>query len=172
MTKLLFVEKYYEFAKQTELKTGLNAIAVLAQSALESGWGRSAPGNMFFGVKDSDGKNGNEQLLQTTEYSRRMDLKFPVIISITPVVKNGVKMYKYIVKDWFRKFSTPEESFTHHAEFFKKNLKRYGTAWAVRGDYEKFFVAIAKAGYATDPDYAKKLTSMAKEIEQLIKGIK
>ena len=49
---------------------------------------------MFFGVKDTDGINGNEQLITTTEYSRRNDLKFPEVISVTPVVKNGQKYYK------------------------------------------------------------------------------
>ncbi|MGL4596344.1 MAG: glucosaminidase domain-containing protein, partial [Bacteroidia bacterium] len=71
-----FVKAFFPFAKKTEEKTGISAIAILAQAALESGWGEKAPGNMFFGVKDTDGLNGNEQLLTTTEYSRRSDLKF------------------------------------------------------------------------------------------------
>lgn len=92
-----FVEKYYPFAKQTQDKVGISAIAILAQAAVESGWGEHALGNMFFGVKDTDGVNGNEQLLTTTEYSKKDTLKFPVIISkIFDPVK---KLYKYIVKD-------------------------------------------------------------------------
>jgi flagellum-specific peptidoglycan hydrolase FlgJ len=64
-----FVGTYYPFAKNAELKTGINAVAILAQAALESGWGKFAPNNMFFGIKDTDGVNENEQLLTTTEYS-------------------------------------------------------------------------------------------------------
>ena len=148
-----FVSAFLQFAKETERKTGISAIAILAQAALESGWGKAAPGNMFFGVKDTDGINGNEQLLMTTEYSRRSDLKFPEIISVTPVLKNGQKYFKYIVKDYFRKYDTPEQCFTDHTTFFFKN-PRYTTALEVRSDPYQFIDEIAKAGYATAPDYA------------------
>ena len=63
-----FVVKYYPYAKQIEDELGLSSIAILAQCALESGWGEHAPGNMMFGIKDTDGINGNEQLITTTEY--------------------------------------------------------------------------------------------------------
>lgn len=160
-----FVKAYLPFAKQTESKTGISAVAILAQAALESSWGKVAPGNMFFGVKDTDGINGNEQLLTTTEYSRRSDLKFPKIISITPIVKGGVKMFKYRVKDYFRKYKSPEESFTDHAQFFLKN-KRYADALKVKSNPYAFIDAIAKAGYATAPDYAVVLKNVAKSIEK------
>ena len=160
-----FVKAYLTFAKQTESKTGISAVAILAQAALESSWGKAAPGNMFFGVKDTDGINGNEQLLTTTEYSRRSDLKFPEIISITPIVKGGVKVFKYRVKDYFRKYRSPEESFTDHAQFFLKN-KRYADALKVKSNPHAFIDAIAKAGYATAPDYAVVLKSVAKSIEK------
>lgn len=168
MTPFQFVGAYYKFAKQTEQKTGISAIAILAQAALESGWGKYAPGNMFFGVKDTDGINGNEQLITTTEYSRRSDLKFPVILSVTPTIRNGVKYFKYRVKDYFKKFETPEESFTHHAQFFFKN-KRYRKALEVRNDYNRFIDEIAKAGYATDPNYAEQLKSVARSIVKRLK---
>jgi flagellum-specific peptidoglycan hydrolase FlgJ len=159
-----FVKAYYPYAKETERKTGISAKAILAQAALESGWGKAAPGNMFFGVKDTDGINGNEQLIITTEYSRRADLKFPEIISITPVVRNGQKWFKYIVKDHFRKYHTPEESFTDHANFFLRN-PRYKQAIAVKGDPYKFAEAVAAAGYATDPNYAATLKQLIKMVE-------
>ncbi len=162
-----FVNSYLAFARQTENKTGISAIAILAQAALESGWGKAAPGNMFFGVKDTDGLNGNEQLVITTEYSRRADLKFPVIISVTPVIRNGQKFFKYLVKDYFRKYKTPEESFTDHANFFFQN-KRYKQALTVKADTYKFIDEIAKAGYATAPDYAVTLKSVAHTIEKYI----
>lgn len=160
-----FVQQYYPFALKTQQKTGISAVAVLAQAALESGWGKYAPGNMFFGVKDTDGVNGNEQLLQTTEYSRRADLKFPEIISITPVVRNGEKYFKYVVKDYFRKYTTPEECFNDHTKFFFEN-KRYKKALEVKNDPYKFIDEIAKAGYATAPDYAEILKKVAKMIEK------
>lgn len=162
-----FVNKFLPFAKQTEAKTGISAIAILAQAALESGWGKAAPGNMFFGVKDTDGINGNEQLLTTTEYSRRADLKFPQVISVTPIVRNGIKMFRYRVKDYFRKYNSPEESFTDHARFFIKN-KRYVEALEVKHNPYLFIDAIAKAGYATAPNYAGTLKAVAKAIDNLL----
>lgn len=165
-----FVLTYYPFAKLSAAKTQIPALAVMAQAALESGWGEAAPGNMLFGVKDTDGVNGNEQLVTTTEYSRRADLKFPLILSVTPVVMEGQKYFKYKVKDYFRKYDTPEQSFTDHADFFLKN-KRYKSA-LLQTDPYRFIDEIAKAGYATAPNYAGTLKNIAKEIEQLIIKLK
>lgn len=162
-----FVAQYLPFALKTQTKTGISAIAILAQAALESGWGEAAPGNAFFGVKDTDGINGNEQLLTTTEYSRRADLKFPQVISVTPIVRTGVKMFRYKVKDYFRKYDTPEACFTDHAQFFIKN-KRYAEALQVKHNPVLFANAIAQAGYATAPNYATVLKSVIATIEKLV----
>lgn len=165
MTPRKFVTMLLPFARQTEEKTGISSIAILAQAALESGWGKAAVGNMYFGVKDTDGVNGNEQLLTTTEYSRRSDLKFPEIISVEPVLRNGQKYFKYRVMDYFRKYNSPEECFTDHANFFLRN-PRYSEALKVKGDPKLFIDAIAKAGYATDPNYSALLKSVAYSIER------
>ena len=126
MTPKDFVRNYLPFARAAESKSGISGIFILAQAAIESGWGRVAPLNNFFGIKDSDGLNGNEQLLVTTEYSRRMDLKFPEIIAITPVLVNGVKYFKYKIKDYFRKYDSAADCFEDHANFF---LRIPGTGW-------------------------------------------
>lgn len=167
MTKQDYVNHFYPFAKESEKTTGISAIAQLAQGALESGWGDICPGNMLFGIKDTDGVNGNEQLLTTTEYSRSANAKFPNIISVTPVVRNGQKWFKYKIKDYFRKYPTPKESFIDHANFFIKN-GIYANALKVKSDPYKFIDAIALAGYATAPGYATELKSIAKDIEQLL----
>ena len=158
-----FVQKFKDDALRVEVKTGISHIAILAQAALESGWGECAPGNMFFGVKDHDGINGNEQLITTTEYHNTVNVKYPVIISIKPVVIRGKKKFKYTVKDYFRKFETPEACFDHHAQFFLKS-KIYQKAMIYKSDYSKFFDEIAKAGYATGPEYATVLKNIAKTI--------
>lgn len=168
MKKDDYVRKFGPGAIASEKQTGFSALATLAQGALESSWGDIAPGNMLFGVKDTDGVNGNEQLLTTTEYSRYANAKFPNIISVTPVIRNGQKWYKYKIKDYFRKFDTVEECFTNHVQFFLKN-KRYSKAIAVRKDAYKFIDQISKAGYATDPNYASLLKSIAKSIEPILK---
>lgn len=163
MKPQIFVAKFLKDALLSQKKTGISAVATLTQAALESGWGEIAPGNMFFGIKDTDGVNGNEQLITTTEYTRSARNPMPVPISSTPVVRRGVKMFKHKGKDYFRKYATPEDSFNDHAQFFFKN-KRYAKALEVRGDYNKFFEEIAKAGYATAPDYADTLKAVAKNI--------
>lgn len=164
MTTKDFVKKYHGFALQTQDKTGISATFILAQAALESGWGKHAPGNMFFGVKDTDGVNGNEQLLTTTEYLKTDKAKFPVILSIEKVVRNGVQWFKYRVRDYFRKYPTPEASFTDHAMFFIRN-KRYSKALQFRDNPYRFAQEVAKAGYATDPNYSNKLSQVIAMIE-------
>ena len=164
MTPSDFVKTYYKYAKQTQDKTGIDARFILAQAALETEWGKSVPGNMFFGIKDTDGINGNEQLLRTTEVLNNPTVKFPEVISVT---KRPDGKYNYVVKDWFRKYDTPEGSFTDHACFFF-TYNRYKKALDVRNDPYKFAKEIAEAGYATAPNYADSLKSVIKTVEKYI----
>lgn len=159
----LFVKNYLPYALRVEREGGPHHVAILTQAALESAWGDVAPGNMFFGVKDTDGVNGNEQLLVTTEYTKTIKNPMPVPISTTPVVRNGQKYFKHRGKDYFRKYDTPYECFKDHAAFFVKN-KRYAEALKHKTDYLVFFREIAKAGYATDPNYADTLIAVSKTI--------
>lgn len=168
MKKQEFVSKYYDAALTIQKQKGIAAEAILAQAALESAWGKVAPGYMFFGVKDTDGINGNEQLLLTTEYSRRSDLKFPEIISITPVLLHGLPYFKYRIRDYFRRYNSPEESFSDHADFFYRN-QRYKKALAVKADALLFLSEVAKAGYATDPDYENKIVEICKYIQSWVR---
>lgn len=164
MTPKEFIKKYKPFALETERKTGISALFILAQSALETGWGKSAPGNMMFGVKASVSTPAEKrQLVQTTEILATDKAKFPVIISIE---KRPDGKFKYTVKDWFRKYDSPEESFTDHANLFVNN-KRYAKALLVRSDPYKFAEEVAKAGYATAPNYAESLKKLIKEIEKV-----
>jgi len=161
MTPEEFVAKFFPFAKETEKKTGINAIALLAQSALESGWGKKAVGNMMFGIKATkDTLPENKQLITTTEYLKTNMVKFPEILSITKQ-PNGT--YKYICRDWFRKYKSPEESFTDHANFLAKN-PRYAKALAVKSDPILFVEELARAGYATAPGYADLLKQMIQSV--------
>lgn len=163
LTPKEFVKKFLDFALQTQYKTGISALFILAQAALETGWGASAPGNMFFGVKASKNTPDVEkQLLTTREVLSSPNIVFPEIISIKPI---GGGKYEYWVKDWFRKYDTPEESFTDHANFFLQN-KRYAKALEVKHDPYKFAEEVAKAGYATAPNYAESLKAVIITIEK------
>ena len=154
-----FVKTYLPDAKKEEIRSGFHYLIPLTQAALESGWGTKAIGNNFFGIKDTDGVNGNEQLITTTEYLSTDKAKFPVILSI---IKVGNK-FKYTVKDWFRKYPSAAQGFADHTDFFLKN-PRYSKAVAVKNNPSLFFEEIAKAGYASAPDYADQLKAVMNSV--------
>ena len=168
MTPKEFIKQYKPFALESKKKTGISHLFTLAQAALESGWGERGVGNNFFGIKVpknivSSTPDNKKQLFKTTEVLNAPNLgyKFPQVMSIYQLPSGK---YKYEVKDWFRKYDTPEECFTDHAQFFFKN-KRYAKALEVKADPYKFAEEVAKAGYATAPDYANSLKKIIKMLE-------
>lgn len=168
MTPKEFIKQYKPFALETERKTGISHLFTLAQAALESGWGERGVGNNFFGIKVpknlvSNTPANKKQLFKTTEVLNAPNLgyKFPQVMSIYQLPSGK---YKYEVKDWFRKYDTPEECFTDHAQFFFKN-KRYAKALLVKADPYKFAEEVAKAGYATATNYADSLKKIIKMLE-------
>ena len=169
-TQLNFIKTYKPVAFESERKTGISALFILAQAGLESAWGKSPIGNNFFGIKVpkslvSSTPKEKKQLLRTTEVLANPNEKdrFPEVISIT---KRTDGKYLYIVRDWFMKYETPEECFTDHANFFFRN-KRYAKALEVKANPYKFAEEVAKAGYATAPNYADSLKTLIKEIEKV-----
>jgi len=162
MTPKEFIKQYKPFALETERKTGISHLFTLAQAALESWWGERTFGNMLFGIKARpETPADKKQLLRTTEVLSSANAVFPKIFSIK---KRADGKYTYSVLDWFRKYETQEECFTDHAQFFFKN-KRYAKALEVRSDPYKFAEEVAKAGYATAPNYADSLKKLIKTIE-------
>lgn len=166
MTPKEFVNKYRPFAKQTEAKTGISATFILAQAALETGWGKNTPGNMMFGIKAKrDTPHAQRQLIVTREVlNTPNDTSFPEVLRVT---KRKDGRYGYRVKDWFMRYDSPEASFTAHANLLIGN-ERYAKALEVRSDAKLFATAIAQSGYATDPNYAKVLKGVIKMIEQYV----
>lgn len=167
MKAIDYIRLFYPEAQKVEAETGISSVAMLAQSAGEGGW-KIPPGNMMFGIKDIDGLNGNEQLIRTKEYLPTPDAKFPVIHSITPVMKGKIRMYKYDVETWFRKYDTPADSFRHYAEFIIANA-RYKKALAVREIPELYLKEIAKAGYATGLNYERFMMQMLRSVVKRIR---
>lgn len=160
-----FYTTYAPYARQTEQHTGISHLFILAQAALESGWGAHAPGNMFFGIKATPSTPAHQrQLLVTTEVLPAPPKAgaFPQLISLQPLPSGK---YLCVVKDWFCKYASPAESFTAHAQLFLSHT-RYAQALKVKANPYAFADAIARAGYATDPLYAQKLKQLITLLEE------
>lgn len=161
-----FISKYLPYAEQMEQKSGVPALVALAQSALETGWGSVAPGNMMFGMKAGKSWKGEKQLLRTTEYHSTGKVKYPVVIRIEKL-KTG--KYKYWIKDWFRKYKSPFYSFLDYARLL--NRTRYQKAFQYKNDPVAFAREIAAAGYATDPNYFNTLRRIINTIKKKIQDM-
>lgn len=157
-----FVAAYLEHARASEARTGVPALFALAQAALESGWAGARPGNAMFGIKAGGGWAGARQLLTTREVfaDRHQGHRFPEVVSITPRADGR---FDYVVKDWFRAYASPAESFADHGAMLRAS-RRYARCFET-GDPREFARRIAAAGYATDPNYANSLIAVIATIE-------
>lgn len=167
MTPAQFVATYLEPARESERRTGVPALFVLAQSALESGWSSAKPGNAMFGIKAGGGWPGARQLLKTREVfaDPHQGGRFPEVIAITPR-RDG--KFDYVVKDWFRAYASPAESFADHGRMLRANA-RYARCFETQ-DPREFARRVAAAGYATDPGYADSLIAVIATIERAARG--
>lgn len=164
MTPLKFLQKNVTHANAVFIKYGIPPLVTLAQAALESGWGESAPGYNFFGYTAPNGYTGKRQLLKTVEYHDTKNIKYPVVISVT---KSGSK-YKYLVKRWFKAYINPTYSFSDYASLIK-GADRYADAFQFKNDPKKFFAEIFKAGYATSPEYYNLVISIMDTMKKYLK---
>jgi len=74
----------------------------------------------------------------------------------------GKRFYKYSGQAYFRKYNSPEESFTDHAKFLLTN-KRYKAAIGV-SDVNGFIDIVAGAGYAQSPTYAQEWKAVVNSV--------
>jgi hypothetical protein len=154
-----FIARYSQMAIDSCRATQVPASVTLAQAALESGWGRHAPGNNFFGIKAGRSWTGQRQLLRTREVHADGDRNrhpYPEIISITP---RSDGRFDWVVRDHFRAYPSALESFNDHGNLLR-NSARYRTAFQFSNNGIRFAEEIARAGYATAPNYAASLTSL------------
>lgn len=138
--KKSFIGMMAPHVRDAAARTGLDPRLILAQSALETGWGGKAPGHNYFGIKSHNREGG--QNLTTTEY-----------VGGAPVKK----------VQSFREYSGPKESIQDYANFILQN-PRYQEAMKAKS-IEDQIKAIGSSGYATDPRYGKKLRAVALGIE-------
>lgn len=137
--KQAFIEAMMPHALAVSAQTGLDPRLVIAQSAQETGWGKSAPGNNYFGIK-SHGKGGGNTLA-------------------TNEVINGQTVR---INDSFRGYGDMGESALGYASFLKEN-PRYRDMLSAP-DLDSQVAALGRSGYATDPNYAASVGSIARSI--------
>jgi flagellar protein FlgJ len=147
-----FLAKYMPAARRAEEATGIPAVYILGQAALESGWGkheiRSADGQRshnLFGVK-ATGWSGRVAETRTTEYT------------------DG-KAERVSAK--FRAYDSYEDAFEDYARMLSTN-PRYTNALKGSRSAEQFAQGLQRAGYATDPRYAEKLSSTIRRAMKVV----
>jgi flagellar rod assembly protein/muramidase FlgJ len=140
MTPDDFITAISPAACASAAQTNIPASFVVAEAALESGWGASQLTQQamnLFGVKADPAWTGPTYAIATREYL------------------NGQWT---MVNAEFRQYSDWLGSISDHAAFLMSN-PRYAPAFAWT-DGICFAKAIAAAGYATDPQYAQKITEI------------
>ena len=138
-----FLRRHETAARAAEAQTGIPATFMVAQAAHESGWGkreiRNTDGSStfnVFGIKAGASWKGKVAQVVTTE------------------VVNG-QAQKVVAK--FRAYGSYEESFRDYAQLMKNN-PRYAKVVSAGNNAQGFAQGLQRAGYATDPAYADKLT--------------
>ena len=137
MTRQEYIEKYKLLATDTTNGTGLFPSVMLAQALVESGNGNSTLADKYnnhFGIKVSPAWKGSGVNLQTRE-----------------VVKGNAQMQGAN----FRVYNNVKDSYLDRIKFLMEN-KRYrdNGVFDAKTPLEQL-KALQKAGYATDPEYAK-----------------
>lgn len=153
MTADKFIERFLPVAEKVSDETGIPALAMIAQSALETGWGTKVKGNNYFGIK------GKKQLIRTREVLKSNKKKFHTIFSIKKLASGK---YEYDVLTWFDAYSDPIDSFRAYAAFIKRN-KRYKKA-LIKSTAKDYLIEVAKAGYATSENYEKTLLRVLQSV--------
>jgi peptidoglycan hydrolase FlgJ len=144
-----FVDRLAVPAQAASAATGIPARFIIGQAALESGWGKreikhadGSSSHNIFGVKATKDWTGRTVNATTTEYVNGQPKK---------------------VVERFRAYDSYEDALTDYASVLKNN-PRYAPVVQASRDAAGFAHGMQKAGYATDPQYAKKLISIMRQI--------
>ncbi|MGZ4956444.1 MAG: flagellar assembly peptidoglycan hydrolase FlgJ, partial [Methylobacter sp.] len=137
-----FVRRLHPLAVQAARELGVEPKVILAQAALESGWGRSVIHNSngsnsfnLFNIKADKAWQGKQAQVATLEFEQGIAKK---------------------VNAGFRAYDSFEDSFKDYVDFIKSN-PRYADALRKAGNAEQYMHELQRAGYATDPKYADKV---------------
>lgn len=136
-----FVQKLWPMAEQSAKKLGVSPAVLISQAALETGWGKSilrASGklsNNLFNIKADQRWQGEKIAKNVLEYQHGK----PVTL-----------------RSYFRVYENIQQSFDDYADFIQKH-PRYQKALQKAKNPEQYLHEIQQSGYATDPEYAKKI---------------
>lgn len=144
-----FIATMMPMAEKAARRLGVEPRYLVAQAALETGWGKSmirqkdgSNSHNLFGIKATNW-SGESAAARTTEY----------------VNGRAVKQV-----EGFRAYASFEQSFDDFVSLLQ-NSDRYQSALNAGGDSERFVQELQKAGYATDPQYARKVSQIARRME-------
>ncbi|MBK5005176.1 flagellar assembly peptidoglycan hydrolase FlgJ [Pseudomonas sp. S32] len=145
-----FVATMLPMAEQAAKRIGIDPRYLVAQAALETGWGKSVMRNSdgssshnLFGIKATGNWQGEQARAITSEFR---DGQF---------VKETAA---------FRSYDSYQDSFHDLVTLLQSN-SRYQDALNSADNPEQFARELQKAGYATDPGYAKKIISIAQQMQ-------
>jgi len=140
MTPRSFVDKLWPHAVDAAAELGVSPHVLLAQAALETGWGKhvlkAADGtdsNNLFNIKAGSRWEGRTVAKEVTEYINGQPVKS---------------------LETFRAYDTPAEAFADYASLLSTNPRYAGT---LNQDAEGFISGLRQGGFATDPGYGDKL---------------
>lgn len=139
-----FLQSLRPHAQDAARALGLDPSVLLAQAALETGWGRKVvgdaqgPSNNFFNIKAGSDWRGPTVSKQALEY------------------RDGLAVQE---RSEFRAYATAEASFADYVNFISES-PRYAEALKAAGDGKAYLQELQNAGYATDPEYASKVRSI------------
>jgi len=154
-----FVTRLAPFASKVAQQLGVSVRAVLAQAALETQWGKHMPAhadgsssNNLFGMKAGRSWDGASVKVPTLEF------------------QDGVAVQK---QAQFRSYESPAQSFEDYAQLVGGN-PRYAQALGKGDDVAGFARGLIDGGYATDPTYVAKITTIANSplMRQALEGLK
>lgn len=148
-----FISAITESAKQVEAKLNIPFEVVIAQAALETGWGQKIiktsqgeSSNNLFNIKADSRWQGDKTSTETLEFEQ------------------GAMVKK---RAPFRVYSSLVESANDYINFLSSN-ERYQPALEQSSNVEQFLHKLQSAGYATDPNYAKKIMGTLRTVTSLL----
>jgi len=148
-----FVTALTDSAKQVEARLNIPFEVVIAQAALETGWGQKI-------IKTSEGESSNN-LFNIKANSRWAGEKTS---TDTLEFQDGAMVKK---REPFRVYSSLQESVNDYINFLSTN-ERYQPALEQSSNVEQFLHKLQGAGYATDPNYAKKIMGTLRTVSGLL----